>query len=281
MQITVTNHVGESLYLDNMKYPVVSAEGLTPSDAAINTSEVATTDGSYYNSSRINQRNIVLTIVPERVNVEKARMELYKYFKPKRKITLEFKTKYRHVKIDGYVETVEADLYSQKQSFQISVICPRAFFEDVNQLTYNQSTILGEFEFPFKTTQDGVELSTTEDLKDVNVVNIGEESTGLTIELFVTGTVLEPTIYNKTLRQKMTIQSELRRGDIIKIDTRQGQKRIALISNGVQTNVINNIVKGSKWLSLEIGENIFSYSAIYGVKNLSVSYSFNPLYEGV
>lgn len=281
MEITVTNHIGESLYLDNMKYSVIAVDGLTPPTATINTSTVATTDGSYYNSSRINQRNIVLTIVPQQVDVEKARLKLYKYFKPKRKITLEFKTKARHVRINGYVETVEGDLYSEKQSFQISVICPRTFFEDVKQLTYDQSTILGGFEFPFSTSQEGIELSTLGDLKDVNVVNIGEESTGLTIELFATGTVLEPTIYNRTTRQKMTIQTQMNSGDIVKIDTRQGQKRIALISKGIQTNIINNIVKGSNWISLEIGENIFSYSSAYGYENLTVSYSFNPLYEGV
>lgn len=281
MQITVTNHIGESLQLDNMKYPVISVEGLTPPDATINTSEVATTDGSHYNSSRINQRNIVLTIVPERINVEKARIELYKYFKSKRKVTLELKTKYRHVKIEGYTETVESDLYSQKQSFQISIICPRPFFTDVNQATFKQSTTQNGIEFPFETPQNGIVLSRLEELKDVNVINVGEENTGLTIELLATGTVLEPAIYNKTTRKKMSIQSELKRGDIVRIDTKQGQKRIVHISNGVQTNIINDIVKGSKWLTLETGENIFSYSATYGIENLEVSYSFNPLYEGV
>ena len=281
MKIKVTNHIGQSLILDNLKFPVVEVDGLTPSTATINTSTVATTDGEHFNSSRINKRNIVLTIVPEDVDVEKARLELYKYFKPKRKITLTFKTKYRHVKIDGYVEAFEGGLYSQKQAFQVSVICPKTFFEDMTEVTMSQSTVNSAFEFPFETTEGGIELSALGDLQDVNVVNIGEESTGLTIEMLATGTVLEPTIYNKTIGQKMTIRADLRRGDIIKIDTRQGQKRIALISNGIQKNIINDIVKGSNWIQLEIGENIFSFSALYGMENLEVRYSFNPLYEGV
>lgn len=281
MEITITNHIGQSLMLDTLKYPVVEVEGLTPSGATINTSTLATTDGSHFNSSRINERNIVLTIVPEAADVEKARLTLYKYFKPKRNCTLTFKTKYRHVKIDGRVETFEGGLYSAKQAFQISVICPRPFFEDMNEVIVTQSAVVDAFKFPFETTEEEIELSTLETLQDVNVVNVGEESTGLTIELLATGTVLEPTIYNKTIGQKMTIREELKRGDIIKIDTRQGQKKIALISNGIQTNIINDIVKGSNWLSLEIGENIFSFSSIYGVENLDVTYRFNPLYEGV
>lgn len=281
MEITVTNHIGQTLTLDMLNFPVIAVEGITPCSSTINTSTVATTDGSYFNSSKINQRNIVLTIVPNATDIGKARLELYKYFKPKRKCTLNFKTKHRNVKIDGYVETFEGGLYSAKQAFQISVICPRAFFEDVETVNVKQTAVYDAFEFPFETTEEGIELSTLNSLADVNVVNIGEESTGLTIELLATGTVLEPTIYNKTKNEKMTIKVELKRGDIIEIDTRQGQKRIALISDGIQTNIINKIEKGSNWIGLEIGENIFTYSAVYGLENLIATYSFNPLYEGV
>lgn len=281
MEITVTNHIGQSLLLDSLNFPVIEVEGLTPSSATINTSVVATIDGASYNSSRINQRNIVLTIVPEAADIEKARLMLYKYFKPKRKITLAFKTKYRNVKIDGYVETFEGGLYSAKQAFQISVICPRAFFEDTQEVVVTQSAIESLFEFSFETTEEGIEISDLHELQDVNVKNTGEESTGLTIELQASGTVLEPVVYNKTTNQKMTIRTNLKNGDIVKIDTRQGQKRIASISNGIQTNIINNIAKGSNWIYLEIGENILSFSATYGLENLQANYYFNPLYEGV
>ena len=131
MQITVENHIGQQLILDK-NFPVINAEGLTPSSATINTFGAGIADGTFYNSSYVNSRNIVLTIVPEG-NAEKARLTLYRYFKPKYKVRLYFKTAFRNVYIDGYIETFEGALYSQKQAFQISIICPQPFFIDIEQ----------------------------------------------------------------------------------------------------------------------------------------------------
>ena len=132
MKIVVKNHIGQSVELDPFNYPVVSVDGLTPTGATINTSNVATVDGTFFNSSYVNQRNIVLTITPN-VEAERARLFLYQYFKPKYPVTLYFKTRTRDVYIEGYVETFEGSLYDQKQSFQISVICPQPFFNDVKE----------------------------------------------------------------------------------------------------------------------------------------------------
>ena len=56
---------------------------------------------------------------------------------------------------------------------------------------------------------------------------------------------------------------------------------IEMISDGVTTNILNKIAKGSKWLSLVQGDNIFRYDCVQGAKELNVIYTFHPLYGGI
>lgn len=280
MEIKVKNHLGQIMEIDPLKYPVVNASGLTPASATVNTSNIASVDGTFFNSAATNQRNIVLTITPN-IEAEKARLFLYQYFKPKYPLTLYFKTKYREVYIDGYVETFEGGLYEQKQSFQISVICPQPFFVDVNTDIITQTKVVDNFTFPFFTPASGITLSSIITLEGGAIMNKGEETTGAVIEMSARGTVLEPTVYNRTTGEKFTVQVELQAGDLVRIDTRRGEKSVVLLSHGETTNILNRITQDSKWLTLPAGENIFTFACAYGDTNLDVIYHVSALYEGV
>lgn len=267
--------------LEDPKFAVVNVGGLTPSNATINMFSAGIADGGFYNSSYIEPRNIVLTIVPKYLNLEQARIKLYQYFKPKYKVRLYFTTATRDVYIDGYVETFEGSLYSQSQAFQISVLCPQPFFSDVNPTIVGQVVNVSSFTFPFSTTEEGIVLSQLEAGGYGNVVNKGEETTGVIIQMNVLNNVVEPTIYNTTTRQKFTFEMELIKGDFVVIDTRRGHKTIILTRDGVSINLMNKIAKGSSWFALPTGDNVFTYTCAYGVENLQVSYIINPLYGGV
>ena len=281
MEIKVKNHLGQMTVLDPRAFPVIDVTGLTPASATINTSTIASVDGSFFNSSTTNQRNIVLTITPNG-EAEKARAFLYQYFKPKYPLTLYFKTKYREVYIDGYVETFEGTPYDQKQSFQISIICPQPFFIDVNVSITQQKRTINGFTFPFYIPNEGVILSTSiVSVEGSAVMNRGEETTGAIIELNAMGTVLEPTIYNRTTGEKFTVQVEMQKGDLVRIDTRRGEKSIYLLTHGDTINILNRITQDSKWFSLPPGENVFTYACAYGEMNLDVTYYVNTLYGGV
>lgn len=280
MEIRVKNHIGQTVKLDPLKYPVISITGLTPSGATINTSSIATVDGTFFNSSYVNQRNIVLTITPNE-EAEKARLFLYQYFKPKYPVTLYFKTKTRDVYIDGYVETFEGSPYDKKQSFQISIICPQPFFNGMKESVTNLSKTVNNFTFPFYIPEEGVIFSYIDEDAEVNVRNEGEEQTGAIIQLVANGQIVEPTIYNRTTGEKFTIMVEMVNGDKVILDTRRGQKSIEMTSGGITTNILNKIAKGSTWFSLVPGDNIFAYDCVYGAKELNIIYSFHPLYGGI
>lgn len=280
IQIIVENHLGQPLQISNNDFPVTSVDGLTPAGATINTSGAGIADGTFFNSSYVNQRNIVITIIPNG-DAEQARLTLYKYFKPKYNCRLYFTTNTRQVYIDGYVEKFEGSLFGNRQAFQISIICPNPFFVDVNSGALIQSFITSAFTFPVSIPEEGVTFGNVTPGTSLNVVNAGEESTGIVIDLVASGNVIGPTIYNETTRETFTLNVEMIEGDLITIDTRKGHKTITLNREGVITNILNKIEQGSTWFTLPQGDNYFTYSCAYGAVNLTIEYMLYVLYEGV
>lgn len=280
LEIIIENKYREQLNLSEMNGYNVTVTGLTPPDATINTSVIVTKDGSTFNSSRLNERNIVLQIVPD-YDVEHKRINLYKYIKSKQYIKLYLRNSSRDVWIEGYVEKVEGDLYTQKQIIQVSIICPDPYFKSIDTLTYEFSTVEPMLSFPFSIDEEGQSISNVTTYTEKNVQNISDEETGIVIELYANALSLEPTIYNMTTNESFTIQHEFEPGDIVRINTRRGEKSLTLIRDGVQTNIINKILRGSKWFNLIVGDNIFSYTSVFGTENLQVKIILQPIYEGV
>lgn len=155
--VTVTNYVGDSLEI-SMANPYISGlaitniDGIASLDATINTTDVATNDGAVYNSARVNTRNIVLTLKPITTDtqiIEQGRLKIYKYFPVKKYLTLAFVTDTRHVQIHGYVESSEAEVFSELETVQISIICPNPYFEDFEPQIVDFFSVDNNFKFPF------------------------------------------------------------------------------------------------------------------------------------
>lgn len=130
--LKIENARGEIFELthDTKNYAIVHVDGLTPPKSLINTSVGGGMDGTFYNSARVDQRNIVLTVVFNG-DIEGNRQRLYKMFPQKSPCIIYFSNANRNVKITGYVEAMEADLFVQREQMQISLICPRPFWESL------------------------------------------------------------------------------------------------------------------------------------------------------
>lgn len=277
----IENKYGEQLQLaGNSDYDVLSVEGLTPPAATINMSIIATMDGSKFNSSRTNERNIVLTVQP-RQNVEKNRINLYKFVKVKQYVKVYYTNATRDVYIEGYVESFTGNLFENDEKFQISIICAQPYFIDIDTIITQFSSITAAFEFPFSIDEAGVELGIIAVGEQTLITNTGDEETGTLITMYANDKVLEPTIYNFDTGEFFTVEIELNKGDRVEINTNRGRKSIILISNGVTTNILNKIEKGSTWFTLRSGDNVFLFDCIYGAENLDVKFITSPLYEGV
>lgn len=300
--VTVTNYIGESIKLELAKpelsgFVVKSITGLGAGTATINTTEVATNDGAYFNSARLSSRNIVLMLAfLDKPTIEHVRQLSYKYFPIKKKVTLRFETDNRLAEIEGYVESNEPDIFSQEEGTSISIVCPNPYFysvgEDGTTITVF-SGVESTFEFPFSNeslTQSLLEMGTIMNRTSQVVVYNGDSEIGVTISIYALGEATNITIYNSATRQSMTIDTSkieqitgegVIAGDEITICTMKEKKAISLLRDGITTNILNCLDKNTDWFTLVKGENVFAYEAESGANNLQFRVVNQTIYEGV
>ena len=298
--ITVTNYLGDSLKLELAKpeksgFIVETMGGLGAGKATINTTEVATNDGSLYNSARVSSRNITLGLrFLENPSVEDIRQKSYKYFPLKKPVTLRIETDNRLSEIEGYVESNDPDIFSKEEGTDISIICPFPFFHSAlgNQVTVF-SGIEPMFEFPFSNESLKEKLLLMGEIRkkaENVIVYEGDVETGITITIHAMGEASNITIYNVSTRESMSIDtvklasmtgSGIVAGDDIIICTVRGQKSVTLVREGDEFNILNCLNKNADWFQLSKGNNIFAYTATEGDSNLQFKVENRILYEGV
>lgn len=280
-EVSVENHLGERLDLSTSpSYDVLKIDGLSPPPATLNFSTMANFDGGKFNSGQLETRNIVFTIkiYPD---VEENRIGLYKYFPLKKSVRIYYKNDRRDVYIDGIVETVEIDPFSINETAQISIICPDPYWKESTESRLNFSNVINLFEFPFSIPAEGIEFSKIQKLTTV-FFNNGEVETGITIEFQATASqILNPRFINRTTQEYFGVNIDMAEGDLIRINTRRGEKSAILIHDGTETNIIGNRQTGSTWVQLAGGVNELSYECDNGAQNLIVRVYTHVLYGGV
>lgn len=279
--LKVKNSTGDVLNLSsNPNYIVYKVDGLTPVKATINSSVNSTQDGSVINSTRVESRNIVIYMTIEGA-VEENRINLYKYFTPKREIILYFSNDTRDVYIEGVVELIECDLFTNKQIAQISIICSKPYFKDIDVLTTSFSDISKLFEFPMDVPEIGVELSSVNVNIRKTILYAGDVETGINIKLFANGTVVNPVIYDVFRKTYLKLNMTLEEADTILINTNVGEKSVTLIRDGVSSNALGYMSPDSSWFTLYAGDNVFTYDCESGSSNLDITFTTSLLYGGV
>ena len=277
----VENDRGELLNLSTSPdYTVYRIDGLTPPRATISTSANATMDGSSINNARVEKRNVVIYATING-NVESKRINLYKYFPVKRMVKLYFTNGTRETVIEGIVELIECNPFSKKQVVQISIICPQPYFKNVDNFVTNFSDVNNLFEFPFSIPAESIEFSAITTNIRKSIINNGDVPTGASIELFATGTVVNPVLYNVLKRTHLSLNFTMLPSDKIVINTNVGEKSVTLIRSGVSTNILGYMVHDSDWFTLESGDNVFTYDAESGNNNLRITFTTALLYSGV
>ena len=107
-------------------FAIDKIEGIGPVKADINTTEMVT-DGNQFNSARIGERNIVITLEfysDAGDGIETVRQKSYKLFPTKKEVYVEIETDHRTLRTKGRVESNEPDIFSEKETTQVSIICP-------------------------------------------------------------------------------------------------------------------------------------------------------------
>ncbi len=294
--ITITNYVGNSITIDPANpekcgLAITDITGLATLDATINASEVATNDGTVYNSARVQPRSITITLKPlwtESGTIEEHRRLIYKYFPVKKPLTLTIATEDRTVQTTAYVENTDTTIFSNFETGQITLYCPDPYFENIYSETLLFSGIISAFEFPFGGT-DTATPSTTNNLEMSKISNdtireityTGDIETGMEINIHAVGEVSDIIIYNLSTNESMGIKGDLQALDDIVICTVRNKKTARLLRHGIYTNILNKLSKDSDWFELQKGDNIIAYTAEKGVENLQFSVKTKVLYEGI
>lgn len=300
--ITVTNYLGDSIKLDLARpelsgFAVLSVTGLGPGKANINITEISTNDGGLYNSSRVSSRNIVIDLkFLWKNSIEDTRQQSYKYFPIKKKVTLLIETDNRKAEIEGYVESNDPNIFGGNEGSTISIICPNYFFYAVGENGVNTTVFSGiepVFEFPFSNdslTENLIEFGAIERKTERVVIYDGDAEIGMTITIHAIGEARNITIYNRSTRGSMRINTDkiatitgsgIVAGDDIIICTVKGNKSASLTRNGETINILNCLDRGFEWFRLTKGDNIFAYIAEEGDSNLQFKIENRVIYEGV
>lgn len=284
-ECTIENAFGERVKLtqNESNFQVLNIGGLNPPSVQINHSQIAGLDGSKYNSSRLNDRNIVLT-VRIRGDIEGNRLYLYQLFSLKQECKLYYKNGRRNVYISGRIESIECDYFTNMETMQISILCPFPYFKDVDLILDDISKIIRRFVFPFTIEYDDpIPFSDIEINRVVDVFNHGESECGVIIDVGFIGTVNKLKILNTGTGETFTIQHPFVLGDKLVINTNKGEKSATLTRDGAVTNMFPKIVRGSTFFNLNRGDNYFSFLADDGDhdSNVTIVYKHYTLYGGV
>lgn len=301
--ITVKNYLNKEITLeltrpDKSGLIVKSVEGLGPAKANINVTDISTSDGGIFNSSRLDKRNIVMNLGFLRSStesIEDIRQKTYVYFPIKKKVHLTIVTDNHTSEIDGYIESNEPDIFSQNEGCSISIICPDPFFYSKNDSATSFSGIEPSFVFPFANdslSEPLLEMGELQNRTEQIVVYDGNSEIGMNIRIHALGEASNITILNVLTGDKMIINTDRLKtimgtetaiiaGDTININTVRGYKSITLLRDGITTNILNCLDRGSKWFTLMKGDNIFSYDADTGASNLQFYIVNKVAYDGV
>lgn len=291
-EVGVTNDLGERLKMSLTKplesgLLVASITGLGSADADISTTKQATGDGTYYTSSRLKERNVVLNLIAmetDTMDIEQVRKLTYRYFPTKRNVKLQFLTDHREVYCEGWVEKNEPTIFSSQESFQVSVICPDPYMYALSEQTTMFSGVDPMFEFPFSNeslTQDLLEMGSIRKQQVETITYEGECETGLTIEMHalenIDGRLY---IYNLTNETQTVIdlhrivtktessdgsetkQYGLLTGDDLVFCTEMGNKSLVRGHDGESESVISALVRPVTWFKLSNGENKFGFQIL-------------------
>ncbi len=155
--VSVANQFGDKISTNfvgayEAPYVITKIEGHGPVGADINLTQFATNDGAMYNSARVGERTLSLTlavVAQPGKTIEHARRWIYKTYAVKNRVEMAFVTDTGTYILTGYVEKCEPDIFEKITKVKITIVCPDPYFYAPARTVTSISSVKGGFEFPF------------------------------------------------------------------------------------------------------------------------------------
>lgn len=261
----------------------VMPQGIEAPEYTIHTESNATTDGSSLAGKKVAERVITVFFGIDSVLESNVyREELIHFFNPKKSYSLTVIYGYTQMKIQAELSSFLFEEQASLWGFlsgEIELLCPFPYFEDLDNFGRNMASITALFSFPlFIPKEKGRAMSYRTLKKEVRLSNGGDVPTGIEIHMIATrGAVKNPKIIKISSGEFIELFLDLKKGDVLKINTNSGKKSITL--NG--ENVFKEKNKMSTFFQIEVGDNLIKYDAEENYTNLDVKLYYTPKYLGV
>lgn len=162
--VSVANQFGDKISTNfvgayEAPYVITKIEGHGPVGADINLTQFATNDGAMYNSARVGERTLTLTlavVAQPGKTIEHARQWIYKTYAVKNRVEMAFTTDTGTYIMTGYVEKCEPDIFEKITKVKITIVCPDPYFYAPAKTATSILNVKGSFEFPFADNATGV-----------------------------------------------------------------------------------------------------------------------------
>lgn len=269
---------------------ITNIDGLDAPKGTINMIERTMLDGSMYNGSRANSRNIVMNLRYfwgnlNNDSIEAVRHKSYRMCPIGEKIQLIVHTDLRDVYFNGYVESNEVNIFDKFESSQISIMCEDAYGRGQNNNTEGFTGVTAGFEFPFSNEsleEPLIEFGQVYVLTTKRIDCKSEARTGFNLRIKFADIISGVTVTNRTTNQTMKVNGMFLEDDVLEISTIAGHKGVT--KNGV--NIIGDFYTNSSndWVELLSGANVISIrdgtgEDVLGGSQMDIEYPL--LYMGV
>jgi len=266
--------------MNDDRYLLTSVDGLSPSANVFTTSN-AVLDGSTFESSISDQRNINLTVRVNPQHSEAAKRYLYRVFANKSWGFMRYVSENVDFTLEYQVEFCRVNLTDFPMTAQISIIAPSYYFERFNRKRIPGSGVVSMWEFPWEIPDDGFEFAKVSYDHNVVIFNDGEVPTGARIEIIARGNMSNPVIRDINTFEFIKINASMAAGDIINIVTVPGRKGVTFTRSGVTANIINSVVWGSTFLQFPPGNSEITCNADAGFESMTVIVHLAERFSGV
>lgn len=286
--ITCTSEEGLTIRFGMNYAPwlLTEVEGLYVVKSNVYTSDNTMTDGSTYQGSTLEERNIVLTMEDQTHNHKHNRQLLYDVFKTDSFGTLTYTEEGENRVIDYVVENIEIE-GSGRQIATIELKCPDPNFSSDAETSVVIAGWQKAFEFPFEIPVGGIEFGTKTDerLKDIRN-DSGADDIGMTVIIEALGNITNPSITKVETQESFCLgdanhEFHMIAGDVVTLTTHKNNKHVYLTHNG-QTEEVNMYqTEDSEFIQLMRGSNTIGYNAEEGIEYMNVTVKFKYKYVGV
>lgn len=231
---------------DATNYQIKDVQGLDPVKANIVTSNFAHIDGTQFQSSRREMRNIVIKLGIDSFGVGKSvqelRKDLYAYLLPKTNITIKFIRDDLDVfSIDGQIESFDSSLFVKEPEATVSILCFDPDFKNDTSTIFTGSTV--------NSAVDSI------------IEYAGEVDSGFIFTMTPTANLetftIQNTLTDGTVRKLIfdSATNPILSGETVIISTIPGDKYVRVSKNGTVSSVLWGLDQASDWVALYPGTN--------------------------